>query len=185
MSPVRNQPSGMASRGRLRVVPVALHDVVAADRDLADPADADVLAVLVEELHLAPGDGNADGAGLRRPARHVERGDGRGLRQSIAFEDLGVELLLERPLHLRRHRRAAGATGAQVGGVEGCRSSGWCRIAAYIVGTPSMTVTFSLAIVLIASEGSKRGISASEAPAMTAACSRRPGRRRGRAAGSP
>jgi hypothetical protein len=63
-SPVRNQPSGMASAVASGLVPVALHDVVAADGDLADLADGHLVAVEVDALHLAAGDGHADRAGL-------------------------------------------------------------------------------------------------------------------------
>ena len=46
---------------------------------------------------------------------------------------------------------------------------GWLRIAAYIVGTPCMIVTCSFSMTSIAAAGSKRGMRASEAPAMVAA----------------
>jgi len=51
MSPVRNQPSASIAAGSLRVVPVALHHVVAADHDLARLAER-CLGVIVEE-HLS------------------------------------------------------------------------------------------------------------------------------------
>ncbi len=49
--------------------------------------------------------------------------------------------------------------------------SGWLRIAAYIVGTPCMIVTRSFSMTSMAAAGSKRGISASDAPAIVAALS--------------
>ena len=42
--------------------------------------------------------------------------------------------------------------------------SGWCSIAAYIVGTPSNTLTWSRSMISSALPGSKRGISVSVPP---------------------
>src|SRR3954454_9448286 len=88
-------------------VPVALHEVVAADGDLADLALAHLLAVLVDRLHLHALDRGADRAGLALAVGVVEGRDRRGLRQPVALEDLAAEGLLEAAQHLDRERRAA------------------------------------------------------------------------------
>jgi hypothetical protein len=62
--------------GRVVPPPVALHHVVAADRDLADVAGRHVLAELVDEAHLHALDRGTDGARLALPVGVVERGDG-------------------------------------------------------------------------------------------------------------
>ena len=46
---------------------------------------------------------------------------------------------------------------------------GWCSIAAYIVGTPSNTLTRSRSMISSALPGSKRGIRLRQAPARIAA----------------
>src|SRR5215216_349210 len=99
-------------------VPVALHDIVAADGDLADGVRAlDIVAVVVDELHLDALDRGADRTGLALAVGVVEGGDRRGLRQAVALEHLAAEGLLEAPHHLDRHRRAARAAEPQAGGV--------------------------------------------------------------------
>jgi hypothetical protein len=52
---------------------VALHDVVAADHDLADLALLDVVVVLVDDFHLDALDRCADGADLALAIGMVER----------------------------------------------------------------------------------------------------------------
>ena len=99
--------------GRLLAVPVALHDVVALDDDLADLALLDLVAVVVEQLHLDALDRRADGADLALLVGVVEGGDRRGLAQPVALEDLAVERLLEAAHQLAGHRRAAGAADPQ------------------------------------------------------------------------
>src|SRR5215210_978950 len=59
---------------RVVTVPVALHDVVAADHDLADLALWDLVAVVVPHLHLDTLDRGADRAGLALLVGMVERG---------------------------------------------------------------------------------------------------------------
>ena len=127
------------------------------------PARASV-ALEVDELHLAARDGAADRAGLGRLVGHVERGDGRGLGQAVALEDLAAELLLEGPHDLCRHGRAAGRARAQAVGVGLPSAFGWWSIAAYIVGTPWKIVTRSRRSTSMALAGSNRGISVSVAP---------------------
>ena len=104
--------------GRLGLAPVALHHVVAADRDLADLADRHLVAVEVDALHLAAGDGDADGAGLALAVGHVEARDGAGLGQAVALEDDAAELVLEGPHDLERHRGPARGADAQRRGVH-------------------------------------------------------------------
>src|SRR5918997_5477275 len=59
-------------------VPVALHDVVALYDDLADLALRDIVAVVVDDLHLDALDRGADGADLALLVGMVEGGDRRG-----------------------------------------------------------------------------------------------------------
>ena len=68
---MRNQPSPDRLGGGLGPVVVALHDVVAADRDLAELVrrPSAVVPVVVDQLHLDAPDRQADRAGprTRRP----------------------------------------------------------------------------------------------------------------------
>src|SRR5258708_5997419 len=59
-------------RGLVGPVVVALHDVVAADRDLTGPRTLDFVPVRVDELQLHTPDGNADRAGLDGPVGSAE-----------------------------------------------------------------------------------------------------------------
>src|SRR3954453_20043837 len=79
MSPVRNEPSPSRTGGRVGPAPVALHDVVAADRDLADVTPRDRGALLVDHPHLDAVEREADRARLALAVAVVERGDRRGL----------------------------------------------------------------------------------------------------------
>src|ERR1019366_204592 len=82
--------------GRVLVaVPIALHHVVAADDDLADLALVDVLAVVVDDLHLDALDRSADRAGLALAVGVVEGGHRRTLREAVALEHLAAEGLFE------------------------------------------------------------------------------------------
>src|SRR5262245_24344001 len=64
-------------RGRLcRPAPISLHDVVATDHDLADLTLGDVVALLIDDPHLHPSDGGANGARLALPVRMIEGRDG-------------------------------------------------------------------------------------------------------------
>src|SRR4051794_3046841 len=76
---------------RVGAVPVALHDVLAADSDLAWVADGYLVAVVVEQPQLAAPDGEPDGAGLAFVTGLVERGDRRGLGKAVALVDLAAE----------------------------------------------------------------------------------------------
>ena len=107
--------------GLLLLAPVALHHVLAPDRDLADLALLDVLAVVVDQLHLDAAHRHADRARLALDVGLVERGDRRGLGEPVALEHDAVEGLLELLHHLDRHRRAARDAGAQAGDVVGLR----------------------------------------------------------------
>ncbi len=95
--------------GRLRLPAVTLHDVVAADEDLADVvlARRQWLVVLAADAHLHAPDGLAD---RERPAiaRAVERGRATGLGQAIALEYVGAVFRLERAHHFLGQRCAAG-----------------------------------------------------------------------------
>src|SRR5690349_19548165 len=64
---------------RVRTVPVALHDVVPADRDLTHLVARHVTPLVVDELHLDTLDGRPYRPGLPRPIRMIEAGDRRGL----------------------------------------------------------------------------------------------------------
>src|SRR3954464_12781826 len=98
-------------------VPVALHEVVAADRDLADLALAHLVAVLVDDLHLDALDRRPDGARLALLVGVVEGRDRRGLRQAVALEDLAPERLLEAAQDLDGERRATRDAQPQARGV--------------------------------------------------------------------
>src|SRR3954454_14535718 len=98
-------------------VPVALHQVVAADRDLADLALAHLVAVLVDDLHLDALDRRPDGARLALLVGVVEGRDRRGLRQAVALEDLAAERLLEAAQDLDGERRATRDAQPQARGV--------------------------------------------------------------------
>ena len=122
----------------------------------------DVVAVVVDDLHLDALDRRADRARLALAVGVVERRHRRGLRQAVALEDLAAERVLEaahapRPASPRRRTRTRA-------GVEASTSSRSRRGAAsreYIVGTPSKTVTSSRSMISSALPGSKRGISVS------------------------
>src|SRR5690606_3956939 len=78
-------------RGRLRIVEIALEEgtrQARLDDDLAARAGADGLAGLVEQQHLEPGQGRADGAD---GAAVVEGGDAGGLGHAVALADLDAE----------------------------------------------------------------------------------------------
>src|SRR5829696_7900146 len=79
--------------GGVLAVPVALHHVVALDRDLADLALLDLVAVVVDDLHLDALDRRADRARLALPVGVVERRHRRGLRQAVTLEDRAAERL--------------------------------------------------------------------------------------------
>ena len=120
------EPAGLVDRvrRRLRALPVALHDVVAADHDLAHLALRDLLAVLVPDLHLDALDRRADRSRLALAAGVVERRDRGGLRQPVSLEDDAAELLLEAADQLHGDGGAAGHADAQarrVGRVRGVR----------------------------------------------------------------
>src|SRR6476646_10533714 len=98
---------------RLRPVQIALHDVVAADRDLPDLALRDLGARRVNDTHFHAPDRRADRARLALPARVVERRDWRRLREAVSLEHDAVERVLELAQHLDRHGRAARYAQAQ------------------------------------------------------------------------
>ena len=169
---MRNQPSGIASAVASGLAPVALHHVLAADRDLADLArPARRCRRRRPGASRRPRSGVPIEPGLRSRVRLVERRDRRGLGQAVALEDDAAERLLERAHHLDRHRRAAGDAQPQARHVVACASVGWCSIAAYIVGTPSKIVTLSRSMTSSALPASNRGIRVRQAPASTAALS--------------
>ncbi len=92
------QPAAaQGSLGRLRLASVALHDVVAADQDLADvvPTRRQRLVALAADAHLHAPDRLAD---RQRPAiaGPVERRRAAGLRQAVALEYRDAVLGLER-----------------------------------------------------------------------------------------
>src|SRR6266540_758766 len=106
--PVGNRlPSG------LLVPPVALHDVVPADRDLADRTRRHVVAKGVDHPHLDAVDRGADRAGFALPLGVVEGGDRRGLREAVALQDDAAHPLLEATEDLHRQRGASGHAHAQ------------------------------------------------------------------------
>ena len=86
---------------------------MALDEDLADLALRDLVAVVVDDLHLDAGDRRADRARLALAVGVVERRDRRGLGQAVALEHLAAERLLEAAQDLDRHRRAARGADAQ------------------------------------------------------------------------
>ena len=91
----------------LLALPVALHHVVALDGDLADLALVDLVAVVVDHLHLDALDRGADRAGLALLVGVVERRHRRGLAQAVALEHVAAEGLLEALHDLDGHGRAA------------------------------------------------------------------------------
>src|SRR5262249_60503390 len=70
-----------------RPPPVTLHDVVPANRDLADPASSDVVAIRSEQPHLYAANGCADGTGFADAVRVIERRDRARLGQSVPLKD--------------------------------------------------------------------------------------------------
>jgi hypothetical protein len=106
-------PVGDRLPGRLLAGPVALHQTVAPDRDLADLAGRDVAAVEPDQPQLDALDGGADRAGLAVAVGMVERGHRGGLRQAVALQDDAAEGGLEAAQHLDRQRGAARHTQAQ------------------------------------------------------------------------
>ena len=101
---------------RVGQVPVAEHDVVALDDELAGLTFGDFLAVGVNEL---PGDARNDGATGAdfRLLGRVHRDDWRGLGKAVALADVDAELVHEVLLNLQRQRRAARDDEAQGGHV--------------------------------------------------------------------
>ena len=77
----------------------------------------DLVAVVVDELHLAALDRRPDRAGLALAVGMVERGDRRRLAEAVALEHLAAEALLEAAQDLDRQRGAAGGADAQLGHV--------------------------------------------------------------------
>src|ERR1700730_16463563 len=66
------QPPILDSRlGRVGQVPIALHDIVAADLNFAGSAHGHVAAVLVDYPYLHAVDGRADGTDLAKKVREV------------------------------------------------------------------------------------------------------------------
>src|SRR5207253_1341963 len=78
------------------------------DHDLADLALRNLVAVVVDDLHLDPVDRRADRPRLTIAVRVIERGDGRGLRQAVSLEHLAAERLLNAAQQLDWHRGPAG-----------------------------------------------------------------------------
>ena len=114
---MRNHPLWTVADGGFRTVPVALHHVVAANGDLAHLALGHIGPSVAEEPELHPVDGCSDRAGLALAVGVVERGDRRGLRQSVALEDDAPEGRLEAPEDLDREGGAAGHAAPQPGHV--------------------------------------------------------------------
>ncbi len=109
--------------GRLRVLVVGLHHVVAADDDLADVVRAWRQRSVggVDDAYLHPPHRLADGEHLALVGTQVERGRARGLREAVPLEDHHArELLLEGPDDLTGDRCAAGDPHPQRGQVSTC-----------------------------------------------------------------
>ena len=165
MSPVWNQPSlDRLVGGVLGLVPVALHDVVALDGDLADLALLDVVAVVVDQLHLDALDRRADRADLALLVGVVEGGDRRGLATARSPRGSCSRTPSRTP--------RMSSPGIAEPPEQQSLSDEWSRssrasplsIALYIVGTPANTVTLSRSMISSALAGSKRGMNVSVAP---------------------
>ena len=77
------------------LVPVAAHDVGAADDDLANGLGGEFGIGVVEDFDFDVGDGEADGAGFAHAVDGVERDDGRSFAEAVAFEEGESEFLAE------------------------------------------------------------------------------------------
>ena len=180
MSPVWNQPSCMTSAVASGALPVALHDVVAADLDLADLALRHSFRSSSTTAARRPRSACRSSPACARASGWLNDATGDVSRQAVALEDHRVERLLELAHDLDRQRGAARDAQPQAGDVVRRRpapSSAW-----YIVGTPSKTVTRSRLMISSALRGSKRGISVSARAGRRRRSSRTSARRRGTAA---
>ena len=81
--------------GVFGAVEVALHDRVAADADFTGFPPGALAAVFGQDLHLLPGQGQADGAHLAHPVPGVEGAHAGGFGEAVAFHDGNIEGLLE------------------------------------------------------------------------------------------
>ena len=77
------------------LVPVAAHDVGAADDDLADGVGGEFVVVVVEDSDFDVGDGQSGGAGFADTVERVEGDDGGGFAESVAFEEWESEFFVE------------------------------------------------------------------------------------------
>src|SRR5690606_31859071 len=112
--------------GLLGAVPVAGHDLRAADTQLADLADRQSAAFLVLDTGVGGGDGQADRAVVVGQVHGVDAGGRRSLGQAVGLDqgDAGdlLPALGHRPLH--RHAAAQGQVQAgevhlvEAGGIE-------------------------------------------------------------------
>ena len=104
--------------GCVRAPPVPLHEVMAANHDLADLALGHRLAIGVDEPHLHSLHRGPNRAGLADPVGVVEARHGRGLREPVALQDHTPEGLLESVQGLDRDRRPARDADPQRAGVK-------------------------------------------------------------------
>jgi len=83
-------------RGLLRLVPVAEHHLRTGYDQFADLAGRQLLAALrIHDLGVRIRDWDADGTGLALAPQIVDMGDGGGLGQAVAFNQLPARQLLE------------------------------------------------------------------------------------------
>ena len=114
MSPVRNQPSSNDLVRGVLAVPVALHDVVALDGDLADLAVPSTSSPSSSTSFIStPSIGVPIEPGLRSRSGWLNDATGDVSLQPVALEHLAAERLLEVPHDLDRERGAAGHARAQ------------------------------------------------------------------------
>jgi ribonuclease D len=109
--------------GFLWLLPVAQHDVAAADAEFADFTGANLFAGVVLDADFDVGNGQADGAGFAGAVEGVFGDDGAGLTQTVTLDERDVELGLELLEHLGWQRGGPADADAQgqgdvAGGVD-------------------------------------------------------------------
>jgi len=115
----RQEPATGGERfaGGRFVAPVAEHDLRAADGEFADLARLDLFAGVnqVQDRGLGGGKRDADAPDLAVAPQRVGVGDGRGLGETVAFDEFSFGQFFEGLLHFHRQRRGAADAGLDGG----------------------------------------------------------------------